>query len=316
MSKVLKKLLAISFLLALALVACNQQSPGSNGGGGGNGGGSGSSNVGIEEAYAAINASQAPLYRAFVATGKASLASNGYFPVPPVILPAPVPLGNGAGAPVAQGFNWTCTGVQSSGNLSDPDRDGIPTNAHYTGHCTVSDPQSGTVNWTLDFYIADAANNDPRAGFRSHGSIVWEVAGQGKLTWTITHHDVVKRTNSTVYDLTYEGSWRYEDYQDGSNDGSISYDLSGTWTPDDPNAANFIDLWGSGTLALDGSVTFKDSSCTATVDLSFNLHFDANGCADHGSVSYNGQDCDGHACNVSASWQSCNGPYTLSGGCR
>lgn len=310
-SKLLRKFLVTTLLLATVLAACNGQTPNN----GGNGGG-GSNNVDIEEAYAAINASQAPLYRAFVAAGQASIATNGQFPAPPIILPALVPLGSGANAPAAQGFDWSCSGVQSSGDLSDPDHDGIPADAHYTGHCTVSDPQSGTINWTLDFYIADAANDDPLAGFRSHGSVVWEAVGQGKLTWTITHHDVVKQANSAAYDLTYEGGWRYEDYQDGSNDGSISYDLGGTWTPADPNAANFIDLWGSGTLALDGNVTFKDSSCTATADLSFNLHFDASGCADHGSVSYNGQDCDGHACNVSASWQSCNEVPTISGSCN
>jgi len=292
--------------MVLLLAACNQQNSTSSGAG----------SVDIENAYAVINASQAPLYRAFVAESQASIATGGQFPAPPIFLPALVPLGGGASTPVAQGFSWTCTGVQSSGDLSDPDHDGIPTNAHYTGHCTVNDPQAGTFSWSLDFYIADAANSDPRAGFRSHGSVVWEAAGEGKMTWTITHHDVVKQANSAAYDLTYEGKWQYQDYQDSSNDGSISYDLSGTWTPDNPSASSFIDLWNSGTLDVSGSVTFSGGGCTTTTNLSFNLHYDDSGCADRGSVSYSGQDCDGHACNVAASWQSCNGPYSVSGSCQ
>ncbi|WP_293180205.1 hypothetical protein [Oceanithermus sp.] len=294
-----KKPWLVLFLLVLVLGACSQPTAG------GDGGDDGSTNVGIEEAYAPIDATESLLYQSFAAVGQLGVVS-----VPPAFFSTSPLAVNGA-----QGFGWTCTGVASSGDLTDPDHDGIPTNAHYTGQCTVSDPQSGTLNWTLDFYIADAGNGDPLAGFRSHGSVVWEVVGQGKLTWTITRHDVVRQAGGGAYDLAYEGEWQFVDYQDSSNDGSIAYDLSGTWTPDDPNASSFLDLWTAGTLDLGGSMTFSGGGCTTSASLQFNLHYDASGCADRGSVSYNGQDCSGSSCSFTASWSSCGGVPTISGGC-
>ena len=300
--------LGFAALLTLVLLAgCGGS--GANGSGG-NGSGGGSSQASAEAALNNVVVSETPLYNAFVSTAYASIGTGGVFPALPVVLPSPL---NKDAAPLAV-YAWDCSGVQASGDLSDPDDDGIPANGRYQGSCTVTETGTGTFSWHLDLSIQDVDNTDPKAGFTSSGNVSWELQGKWKIEWSASEHSV-RRNQSGGYDLTYEGGWAYTDYSDSSNDGSINYNLDGTWTPDDPNAS-FEDVWtGPGTLAMNGKVS-ASNDCAVDANFSFNLHFNGDGCADRGQISYSGNDCQAHSCNVTASWSSCNGPYQASGGCQ
>jgi len=301
----MKKLYPLFLVLLLALAGCGGNSSNSS---------SDSSNAAsADAALANITASEVPLYKSFYAT---TLAATYGFPIIPV--PPPAPLATGA-APLAV-YSWNCTDVQPSGDLSDPDDDGIPADGHYQGECTVTETTTGTYSWQLDFSMKDADNADPKAGFSSDGSITWafksvDGSESWQVTWTATEHSA-KLNSSGSYDLVYKGSWQYTDNADPSNNTQIEYDFSGTWTPDNPNA-DFADIWESGSFDVSGSVTITGSSCTAEVDTaSFDIHFDSNGCADRATIHYTGSDCDGETCDATASWSSCNGTVTVTGGCQ
>ncbi|WP_457636860.1 hypothetical protein [Oceanithermus sp.] len=282
----------------LSLVACNQQT------------GSNTSNTASsEEALSSVITSEAPVNAAFVATATASAQRGAILPLPPFLLAGPFY----TASLTLTTYTWNCQGVTASGDLSDPDADGIPASAHYSGSCSVS-ADGTTYTWTLNYDLQDTNNADPLSGFSASGELTWEASGQAKLVWTIDKHEVTKAGSG--YDLTYQGSWEYTDYTDSSNNTNASYNFSGTWTPDDPNGDCLADVFDrAGTINLSGSIDVS-GSCTANVTFNpINVHLNDDYCADSGNISVSGTDCNGNTC-ATVSWSSCAGPYQGSTSCN
>ena len=90
-------------------------------------------------------------------------------PTPPI----PSPLG--ALGPTPQTLRpqdtvtWNCTGVNVSGDASDPDSDGVPANATYNARCTYAyTGGGGSASWTWEMRnlnVQDPNNSDPYAGY-------------------------------------------------------------------------------------------------------------------------------------------------------
>jgi len=300
MTKTIRKVVLILIVAVSLLTGCGRTNTDH---------GTSTSQVTAEGTLANVAATETPLYGAFEAGWQASLGSGGSFPPPPLILPTPL----GKGAAALSTPNWNCANVTASGDLSDPDDDGIPANGRFAGTCTITKTGLGTLSWNLNFTVQDTNNNDPLSGLKTNGSISWELKDKWEVKWTASEHSVQR--SSLSYKLVYKGGWEYTDYIDPNQSGAMSYDLSGNWTPDNQNI-NFAHVWSDGgTIQMHGKVS-SSGDCTANADFGFEVHFNKNGCADRGQMQYSGNDCSGRVCDASVSWSSCNGPYSSSGGCR
>ena len=281
----------VSVLALFVLGSCGQTPPA----GGGNGGGGTTPVVEPQDVAEVLGAAETQLYRL-----EAPLAQAGV-PVP-VLLFGPF---SGGIAPLDTA-TWNCDPVTVTGNASDPDRDGIPVDATYNGRCTWSySGDQGSVEGYWEYRnvnVQDPNSNDPQAGVKVKGEVEWgiTVSGEGSVTftWTITQHDLVKQGEK--YNFAYVGEWNIS-----ASDGqySFNYDLSGTWTPDDPN-----EPWGNGTLSASGSFNGNGPDCTngwrATVNVS-NVHYADCG-IDSGSATYHVTDCDGTTCTATVEWSGCD----------
>ncbi len=287
----MKRMPWVLLLLALlSLAACNQQTSNNT-----------TNTASSEEAISNVTASELPVNHALYAGAIAAARQNVTLPIPPFLIGSPF------GAPLTlDTFAWDCRDVTATGNLSDPDDDGIPADAHYSGYCSVTG-NGTTFKWTLNYDLKDANSADPLSGFSASGQITWEAVGQAKLVWTINKHEVAKSGGG--YNLIYQGNWEYTDYTDPNNNATVNYDFSGTWTPDDPNGSSLQDIFNrAGTFDMSGSLDVN-GSCTAHASFNtFNIHFNDDYCADSGNINVSGTDCDGNSYTVSVSWSSCDGP--------
>ncbi|GEM90819.1 hypothetical protein ODE01S_22530 [Oceanithermus desulfurans NBRC 100063] len=216
-------------------------------------------------------------------------------PIPVLFLPF------SSGAAPLDVASWDCDSVTVTGALTDADGDGIPVNASYNGRCTWSysgGEGSFSGYWQYnDLNVQDPNDADPEAGIKVSGEVEWGFSGGGDSltwTWTLTRHDLVKQ--GSQYDFDYEGSWQV-DYNGDTY--TFSYNLSGTWTPDDAQ-----NPWGDGTLNAIGSFSGTDASCASGWDLEVSLsgvHY-TGGLIDSGTASFSGTDCDGTSTSVTITW--------------
>ena len=196
-------------------------------------------------------------------------------PTPPI----PSPLG--ALGPTPQTLRpqdtvtWNCTGVNVSGDASDPDSDGVPANATYNARCTYAyTGGGGSASWTWEMRnlnVQDPNNSDPYAGWRIRGQILWTVSAGGEtgnLTWTINAADVVKTARGS-YNLTHRSSL---DVSAGGESGQLQYDFTGTWTAD-PGQPEGLPFAVNGTLTEEGSITLTANGESFSVPFSGNLHY-------------------------------------------
>ncbi len=285
----MKRSWKIAFLAALfALVSCGGQPPGGNGGGG-------SGNVAkpndVADVLAAANG------QLFKIEG---LLEEVGIPVP--MLPF-APFSGGVAA--MDTASWNCSDVRVTGNATDADRDGIPVNATYDGRCTWSVSGSGgsaSGYWEYqNVNVQDPDDHDPDAGVRVKGTVVWGIETADSsvdFTWNIVTHELVKSGGS--HNFNYEGSWTISV---DSETYTVNYDMSGTWSPDDPD-----DPWGNGTMTAEGSFSGTGPDCAGGWSVTFNLnalHFADCG-IDGGSASYTVTDCGGDTCTLTVNWAGCD----------
>ena len=285
----MRKLWLWLVVLVFALAACSQQTGGNQ-------------NANTADPGKVAEALRATYDRVFT-----KLAAQ--IPLPGIVNLAPLSTSNGI-APLDT-LTWNCTGVSATGNLTDTDNDGIPANATFNGSCSWSYTGSGgaaTLEWEFrDVNIEDADDTDPIAGFRAKGEVAWEwtVNGEsGIITWNFTRHDWVRVLNSNQWDLDYEGNITCES---GGESGTLDYDLSGTWTADDIN-----DPWGSGNLDLSGGFTWTKGTCTSTLTITADVHYNDDGAIDSGQLDFTGTDCDGDSVSCRVTWSGPNVPPTVS----
>ena len=274
-----KRWIFVGAVLSVLLAACGTQAP--NGGGG-------SSSVDPRDVAAPLSTANEQLYKL-----SEPLALAGV-PVPLLFLPL------SSGATPLDVASWNCGTVTVTGTLTDADGDGIPVNATYNGRCNWS--YSGTEGSFSGYWqynnlkVQDPDDADPEAGIKVSGAVEWGYSGNGQSltwTWTLTQHDFVKQGGG--YDFTYVGQW---DISAPDGNYTFSYDLSGSWTPDDPN-----NPWGDGTLNASGSFSGSGPNCTgwSLQTTLTNVHYSA-GRIDGGSASFSGTDCDGNATAFTVSW--------------
>ncbi len=209
--------------------------------------------------------------------------------------------------------SWDCSGVTVSGDTTDADDDGVPVDATYDGRCTWSyggDGGSVSGYWEYDHVrVQDPNDHDADAGVKVSGTIRWGIHtmdGSIEATWRIVKHDLIKSGNARNFD--YKGAWTFVV---GGETYTVNYDLSGTWTPDDPS-----DPWGNGAVSASGSFSGAGPDCAGGWGVTFSLnalHFADCG-IDGGSASYTVKDCDGNTCTLNVSWTGCNGA-TDAGSC-
>ena len=285
----MKRSWKVAFLAALfALVSCGGQPPGGNGGGG-------SGNAAEpQEVAGVLGAANEQLLKI-----EEPLMYAG---VPVPMLPF-MPFSVGI-APLDTA-TWDCSGVSVSGNTTDADDDGVPVDATYNGRCTWSysgSEGSASGYWEYDdVRVQDPNDHDPDAGVKVSGTIEWGIQttdGSVEVTWRIVKHELIKTGNDRNFN--YEGSWTIQ--VDGESY-TVNYDMSGTWSPDDPD-----DPWGNGTMTASGSFSGTGPDCAGGWSVTFSLnalHFADCG-IDGGSASYTVTDCEGHTCTLTVNWAGCN----------
>ncbi len=269
-------------ILALLLFGCNQATSG-----GGNSGGGATA----QDVAGVLTAANGQLYRV-----ESPLLSAGV-PVP-VLGIAPF----SAGLAPQDVASWDCTGVTVAGDTSDPDNDGIPVNATYSGRCTWSYSGGGSSAsgyWEYkNVNVQDPNSSDPSAGVKVSGTVEWGVTAGGQsttVTWTINKHNLVKSGNG--YSFDYQGTWTVT--VTGSGTSTVDYSLSGTWTPDDTRQP-----WAAGTMNATGSFSGNGPSCANGWNLNVTLtNVHDNGTKiDGGKATFSGKDCAGNNASVTVEW--------------
>jgi len=258
----MRKLWFLLVVLVFALAACGQQTGGNE-------------NANTADPGEVVEALRATYDQMF-----SELAAD----IPHLGIVNPTLLSTSNGVAPLDTLTWDCTGVSATGNLTDADNDGIPANATYNGSCSwsyTSPEVTASFEWKLrDVNIEDADETDPIAGFRAKGEVVWEWtinSESGSITWNFDPHDWVR--DGDHWNLDYEGEITW---QSGGESGTLDYDLSGTWTPDDSN-----DPWGSGNLELSGDFTWTEGTCTSTLEITYaEVHYNDDGAIDSGRLDF------------------------------
>ncbi len=291
--------IALLGLWVLLFAGCNQGAPPPGGGGGGGGGG----NATAQDVGKVLTAANAQLYWI-----ESPLDSAGV-PVP-ILGIAPF----SAGLAPQDVAGWNCTGVTVTDDARDADGDGIPVNATYNGRCTWSYSGSGgSVSGYWEYKnvnVQDPDDHDSKAGVMVHGAIEWGVSSSNRSytsTWTITQHDLVRSGNT--YNFTYKGNWTLT--VSSSSTFTFNYQLSGTWTPEDPNHP-----WYAGTMNATGSFSGTGPGCNGwSLGVKLSGVHDNGTTIDGGTAEFSGKGCDGSNCTVTVTWHSSGSP-TVTGHCQ
>lgn len=170
-----------------------------------------------------------------------------------------VPLSLSEGVAPLDTASWSCSGFSETGDLTDADGDGIPVNATLNGTCDWSYSGSeGSVSgsWTFkNLNVQDPDDHDPEAGIKAKGEVDWSyTAGNETDTfrWEINQHDFIKQGDR--YSFIYNGSLTIKT---SAGTYTEDYNLSGTWTPKNPQ-----NPWGDGTLeGASGSFSGSGPNC-------------------------------------------------------
>jgi len=235
------------------------------------------------------------------------------------IIPMLQPFGAGEVTPLFVG-NWSCSNEQVTGDATDADNDGIPVNATYVADCSLSD-SSSSLTWHVNLTAVDNDDSDPQGGYAISGQVTWTFTSSGEdytWTWNITHHDLVK--TATGYSFTYVGNWAMSSSTHSEANMTLSYDLSGSWTPADPNATT--GYWTNGTLNASGNYNLAADTMSYSISYSVNDLVLTDSCShgiQSGSVSmsidmnYEGGTS---SCSYAAHWNDCKlleGPNSCAG---
>lgn len=150
-----------------------------------------------------------------------------------------------------------CANVTVSGSLADADADGVPAGATFNGQCSWSVSGNGeTATFTLtfsNFRIEDPDDHDPMAGYKASGDISFSAQHASDtvtVQWSVTKNDLTKNSSSS-FGYDYEGTWSWND---GSDNYSVPYLLTGTWTP---SVTSGDDIWWYGDLVIDAGSYYK-----------------------------------------------------------